>query len=185
MVECETESTNQDPIVEQPPNWFSQYRNKSKIPNSQNLGNHRLMGWLHAREQESTNLIRGMRSNFQVSAIPSVPSGYSEAVINSNWKPIMDAEMAALHQNDTWVLVPPNPAQSILSCKWVFKKKFNEVGEVERFKARLIANEMRQPDGIDVEETFALVIKPPKVKIILSFPITWRWEGFYETTTKI
>lgn len=34
---------------------------------------------------------------------------------------------------------------------------------------------MRQVDGVDVEETFAPVIKPPRVKIILSLAVTWGW----------
>lgn len=65
---------------------------------------------------------------------------------------------------------------NILSCKWVFQQKFDEAGKVECFKARLVVNGMRQVDGVDVSKTFALVINPASIKLILSFAVTWGWE---------
>lgn len=56
------------------------------------------------------------------------------------------------------------------------RKKLDENGNIDRFKAQLVANGMRQLDGFDVEETFAPVIKPPMVKIILSLVVTWGWK---------
>lgn len=52
----------------------------------------------------------------------------------------------------------------------------NDIGNVEHFKARLVANGMQQVSGIDVTETFAPVIKPTSVKLILNFVVTWGWE---------
>lgn len=84
----------------------------------------------------------------------------------------MDSEIQELHNNNTWTLVPVDPSMNILTCKWVFQQKMNEAGIVECFKARLVMNGMRWVNGVDVTETFALVIKPASVKLILSFVVT-------------
>lgn len=88
----------------------------------------------------------------------------------------MDVEISALHNNRTWTLVQPNPSMNVLTYKWVFRQKFDESENVERFKAHLVTNGMCQVNGVDVVETFALVIKPASVKLILIFAITWGWE---------
>lgn len=88
----------------------------------------------------------------------------------------MDLEFDALQQNETWTLVDLDPSQNVLSCKWVFRLKIGENGKIDRYKACLVANGMRQRDGIDVTETFVIVIKPTSVKIILSLTVTWGWE---------
>lgn len=108
--------------------------------------------------------------------LPAVPGGYSEATKYPQWKAAMDSEIEALRQTKTWTLVSPKEGMNILMCKWVFKQKMNEAGEVDRFKARSVANSMRQVEGIDVTATFALVVKPVSVILILSFAVTWGWD---------
>jgi hypothetical protein len=46
---------------------------------------------------------------------------------------------------------------NVIGTKWVFKNKQGEDGEVVRNKARLIAQGFSQVEGLDFEETFALV----------------------------
>ena len=55
------------------------------------------------------------------------------------WKKATDDEFAALIQNGTWELVPPEPTQNLVGNKWVFRIKRNPDGSVERLKARLIS----------------------------------------------
>lgn len=44
-----------------------------------------------------------------------------------------------MKNNDAWDLVElPNEAKAI-DCKWVFKTKKDSFGNIERYKARLIA----------------------------------------------
>lgn len=68
-------------------------------------------------------------------ASPSVPNGFSDVVKDERWKDAMDPKMLALHNNKTWVLVQPNSSMNVLTCKWVFRQKFDESGNVKRFKA--------------------------------------------------
>ena len=83
----------------------------------------------------------------------------------------MDKEFEALQRQDTWTLVPPSPSQNIVGYKWVFKLKHNSDGSISRYKTRLVAKGVHQQYGVDFEETFSPVIKPPTVRIILSLAV--------------
>lgn len=69
----------------------------------------------------------------------------------------MKEEYQSLISNGTWELVDPPANRNIVSSKWVYRKKLNADGEVERFKARLVAQGFTQCFGSDYEEIFAPV----------------------------
>eukprot|EP00253_Pinus_taeda_P011935 PITA_11935 len=58
-------------------------------------------------------------------------------------------EMASLHKNEAWDLVELPAGRKPIGGKWVFKKKTNAEGKVEKYKARLVAKEQ-----MDVKTTF-------------------------------
>jgi len=70
--------------------------------------------------------------------------------------------------NNTWTLVPLRPGRKPVSCKWVFKIKQGVNGEVERYKARLVARGFTQTYGVDYNETFAPVAKFTSIRCILA-----------------
>ena len=47
----------------------------------------------------------------------------------------MVEEMESLQNNETWALVELPNGINIIGSKWVFKKKMNVAGQVEKFKA--------------------------------------------------
>ena len=55
------------------------------------------------------------------------------------WKEAMVDEMASLHKNEAWDLVELSAERKPIGSKWVFKKKMNVEGKVEKYKARLVA----------------------------------------------
>ena len=71
--------------------------------------------------------------------------------------------------------MPPSPTQNVVGCKWVFKLKHNSDGSINGYKARLVAKGFHQQYGIDFDETFSPVIKPPTVRIILSLVVQFNW----------
>lgn len=84
------------------------------------------------------------------------------------WNAAMDVEFEALIRNNTWSLVPLPVDRKIIGCKWVFRVKLKPNGDVDRYKARLVAQGYTQAFGIDYFETFSPVVKPATIRIVLS-----------------
>eukprot|EP00253_Pinus_taeda_P009392 PITA_09392 len=73
-------------------------------------------------------------------------------------------EMASLHKNEAWDLVDLPARRKPIGRKWVFKKKKNAEGKVEKYKARLVAKGYYQVPGIDFGDIFSSVAKCPKTQ---------------------
>ncbi len=78
---------------------------------------------------------------------------------SKEWESAMQEEYDSLMVNNTWTLVPLPKGRKPISCKWVFKIKQGVNGDVERYKARLVARGFTQTYGVDYNETFAHVTK--------------------------
>ncbi len=84
------------------------------------------------------------------------------------WEMAMQEEFDSLIVNNTWSLVPLPKGRKPISCKWVFKIKRGVNGEVEHYKARLVARGFTQTFGVDYNETFAPVTKFVSICCILA-----------------
>ena len=65
-------------------------------------------------------------------------------------------------------MVPRPKDKSVVSSKWIFKIKHSRHGGIEKFKVRLVARVFSQKEGIDYEETFALVSRYTSIETILA-----------------
>nr|GEX23168.1 retrovirus-related Pol polyprotein from transposon TNT 1-94 [Tanacetum cinerariifolium] len=70
---------------------------------------------------------------------------------------------------DVWVLVPAPDNISPLTLKWLFKSKHDEEQTVIRNKSRLVVRGYYQEEGIDFEESFALVARMEAIRIFLAY----------------
>eukprot|EP00253_Pinus_taeda_P009959 PITA_09959 len=63
-------------------------------------------------------------------------------------------EMASLHKNEAWDLVELPAGRKPIGGKWLFKKKRNAEGKVEKYKAWLVAKGYSQVEQMHVKTTF-------------------------------
>nr|GEW31948.1 retrovirus-related Pol polyprotein from transposon TNT 1-94 [Tanacetum cinerariifolium] len=70
---------------------------------------------------------------------------------------------------DVWVLVPAPDNISPLTLKWIFKNKNDEENTVIQNKSRLVVRGYRQEEGLDFEESFALVTRMEAIRIFLAY----------------
>nr|GEY36842.1 retrovirus-related Pol polyprotein from transposon TNT 1-94 [Tanacetum cinerariifolium] len=57
----------------------------------------------------------------------------------------------------------------VITLKWIYKVKLDELGGILKNKARLLAHGDREEEGINYEESFALVARLDAIRIFLAF----------------
>uniref|UniRef100_A0AAV1UMW7 Uncharacterized protein n=1 Tax=Peronospora matthiolae TaxID=2874970 RepID=A0AAV1UMW7_9STRA len=104
------------------------------------------------------------------------PCNYGEAMRSSKraeWQTAMQEETAALESNDVWRVTKRSPGVNALHSKWVFKTRTGADGELERYKARLVACGNEKVLGVDYNLTFAAVMDISTAKVVLALAATW------------
>lgn len=119
-----------------------------------------------------------------------IPRSYKQAMSHprrDRWLAAMHRELHSLRTNNTWELVPLPPRRKAFPNKWVFSyvpgPKLSEMMESRGpalpsdfdnsshvlEKARLVARGDLQREGIDYNETYALVIKFVSLRVLLTW----------------
>jgi len=101
------------------------------------------------------------------------PVVFEEAIKSKRWRDAMKREMEAIEKNKTWELTNLPKGMKPIGVKWIFKTKLKENGEIEKFKAKLVAKGYAQQYGVDYTEVFAPVAKLDTIRIILSTCTPW------------
>jgi hypothetical protein len=65
--------------------------------------------------------------------------------------------------------------KNIVDNKWVFKCKYTPYGQINRFKARLVARVFTQVYGQDYDETSAPTMRKDSLRIIFAIPVLNGW----------
>nr|GEY11449.1 retrovirus-related Pol polyprotein from transposon TNT 1-94 [Tanacetum cinerariifolium] len=115
---------------------------------------------LRSKAQNQSNL-------FFISTIE--PNNVNEALKDESWVIAMQEELNQFVSNDVWELVPLPKNMTIIGTKWVYINKLDENGVVSRNKTRLVVQGYNQQEGIDYDETFALVARLESIKILLAY----------------
>ncbi|GJT64317.1 retrovirus-related pol polyprotein from transposon TNT 1-94 [Tanacetum coccineum] len=109
------------------------------------------------------------QSNFFCFISTIEPKNVNEALGDESWIVVMQEELNQFIANDVWELVPQPKNMTIIGTKWVFRNKLDENGIVSRNKARLVAQGYNQQEGIDYDETYALVARLESIRILLAY----------------
>ena len=90
----------------------------------------------------------------------------------------MMKEMESIEKNMNWELTDLPRGVKPIGVKQIFKTKFKETGEIDKFKARLLAKGYVQQYGVDYTEVFALVARLDTIRLILSIAAQYSWNVF-------
>jgi hypothetical protein len=80
----------------------------------------------------------------------------------------MQEELNNFKRNKVWSMVE-RPKQNIVSTKWVFRNKQDEYRVVTRNKARLVAKDYSQVEGLDFDESFTPVARVESIHMLLTY----------------
>src|SRR5208282_822870 len=84
------------------------------------------------------------------------------------WEKAIQNEVNSHLKNHTWDLVPRPQNRQVVTNKFAFKHKKNELATIVRLKARLVARGFSQIYGIDYLDTYAPVVKLASIRILLA-----------------
>ena len=102
---------------------------------------------------------------------PDDPKTFKQAMQSTDaakWTEACAAEVASLIENNVYSIVDRPQHKQTVTSKWIFKKKRGMTGEVEKYKARLVARGFTQEEGIDYTDTFSPTVRFESIRIMLA-----------------
>ncbi|GJZ18064.1 integrase, catalytic region, zinc finger, CCHC-type containing protein [Tanacetum coccineum] len=97
------------------------------------------------------------------------PKNYKDALTQACWIEAMQEELNEFERLEVWELVPRPDKVMVITFKWIYKVKLDELGRILKNKDRLVARGYRQEEGINFEESFAFVARIEAIRIFLAF----------------
>ncbi|GJZ81373.1 retrovirus-related pol polyprotein from transposon TNT 1-94 [Tanacetum coccineum] len=97
------------------------------------------------------------------------PKTYKDALTQSCLIEAMQEELNEFECFEVWELVPRPDKVMVITLKWIYKVKLDELGRILKNKTRLVTRGYRQEEGIDFEEFFAPVARLDAIRIFLAF----------------
>ena len=85
------------------------------------------------------------------------------------WTQATDAEYGSLMEHGTWELVELPKGRSAINCKWIFRTKYDQNGNVDRYKGRLVVKGFSQKSDVDYEETYSPIMRLTTLRVL----VTW------------
>nr|GEX63989.1 retrovirus-related Pol polyprotein from transposon TNT 1-94 [Tanacetum cinerariifolium] len=122
---------------------------------------------VHTRRQLATDPKMCM---YSLTVSTTEPKNIKETTANSAWIKAMQEELHQFDRLQVWDLVDKPFGKTVIRLKWLWKNKKDKDQTVIRNKARLVAKGYAHEEGIDFEESFALVARLEAVRIFIAYP---------------
>ena len=100
------------------------------------------------------------------------PANFKEAMKSDNsaeWMKACQAEYETLIGYRTWDLVPKPLKTNIIGSHWTFCVKCDNLGNINKFKAQVVAQGFSQVPGVDFTETYSPMICLTSIRFILAY----------------
>nr|GEV41991.1 hypothetical protein [Tanacetum cinerariifolium] len=98
------------------------------------------------------------------------PKMYKYALTQSCWIKAMQEELNEFECLEVWELVPRPDKVIVITLKWIYKVNLDELGDILKNKARLVARGYQQEEGIYFEESFASIARLEAIRIFIAQP---------------
>lgn len=105
---------------------------------------------------------------FAVFDEPQSYAGVIRSPDQARWIAAMNEELEGLTNQGTWTVVDIPPHVNLMKTKWIFKKKRDKNGNVDRYRARLVVKGYTQIYGLDYNQTFSPVVRHSTLRIVLA-----------------
>ena len=109
------------------------------------------------------------------SSAPAEPRTVAQALKDKQWRGSMSTEIDAFTRNGTFELVPRQPHQNVVGCRWLYTNKYHANGTHRCCKSRLVAKGYNQQFGRDYVQTFSPVIKATTLRLVLDIAVSNSW----------
>ena len=86
----------------------------------------------------------------------------------TEWILAEQKEIDSLKENNVFTECDLPKGRKTVKTKWIYKKKLNKFGAVERYKARLVAQGFTRVEGIDFNETYSPVARFTSIRLVLA-----------------
>ena len=108
------------------------------------------------RETRTPNFYGELVNSAKIISEPTTVEEALSCPEKKNWKEAMEDEFQSLKANQVWDLVTPPKDCKVINSKWVFKCKLGEQGQVERYKAHLVAQGIHRDQELTMKKHFLL-----------------------------
>ncbi|GKA57640.1 retrovirus-related pol polyprotein from transposon TNT 1-94 [Tanacetum coccineum] len=92
-------------------------------------------------------------------AAPNSIHNYKDALTQASWIEAIQEELNEFEHLEVWKLVPRPYKVMVITLKWIYKVKLDELRGILKNKARLVARGYHQEEGINFKEFFAPVAR--------------------------
>ncbi|CAH9143287.1 unnamed protein product [Cuscuta epithymum] len=108
------------------------------------------------RRSKRPRIEKSFGNDFYTYLVNDEPFTYSQAISSKEapfWLEAIQNEIESIQKNKTWILTDLPKGCKPIGCKWIFKKKFNPDGSIDKYKARLVAKGFSQKQDVDYFNT--------------------------------
>nr|GEU60686.1 hypothetical protein [Tanacetum cinerariifolium] len=106
---------------------------------------------------------------FALTVSRTEPKNIKEAMEDFAWIESIQEELHQFDRLDVWELVNRPLCTNVINLKWLWKNKRDEENTVIRNKSRAVAKGHAQKEGVDFEESFALVARLEAIRLFIAY----------------
>ncbi|GJZ44602.1 retrovirus-related pol polyprotein from transposon TNT 1-94 [Tanacetum coccineum] len=97
------------------------------------------------------------------------PKTYKDALTQACWIEAIQEELHEFKCLEVWKLIPLLNKVMVITLKWIYKVKLDELRGILKNNARWVARGYHQEEGIDFKESFAPVARLDVIQIFLAY----------------